>query len=356
MHRSFLSYYREPGAPRFLLEALAGRFPQRRESDADELLEAFLEAPDRFDSDLLLELIAETGEERHAAKLFASCIAGGVLQENVNQQVLETLGKMKYQPALSTLVRYALESDEYYPNMYAVLGLLEMRPAGLEQRIVAAIESTFGKSLFCEYMPALACLLPEDRGLAEKIYEAGSNWTSPDCNTGYLMALAALDKHSDLKENYFIRALFDPIWEQAYYGHRLQDLGKLGFTFERLWDFIGEKPEVVAGPKSGAKVGSESESGSQSLSESERLHYRLKVFLRLLEQCFDEILSTGPLSGALLNQNYYTLWEAMFGASEGGLTRAELLSREIDSPPSFEDIKDRLEEVVVRHAALFFPE
>ena len=60
----------------------------------------------------------------------------------------------------------ALEPKDYYTNMYAVFGLIAYQPKGLEQDIKKAITTTFGQTFFCEYLPALALLLPPNDAIA----------------------------------------------------------------------------------------------------------------------------------------------------------------------------------------------
>lgn len=245
----FLKYYHNADTPYFVLEGVAKFCLKQHLGNTDELVTAFLNNPDRFESQLLLDIIASTGNQSHAKILFEQCIVNNRLKPAVTEKLLETLGYLQYEPALKTLVYYALEAKDgnnYYTNMYAVFGLLQLQPKGLEQQITAAIEATFGKNIFCEYLPALAVLLPKNDALAQEIFVSGSEFASTDCNVGYLIALAALQSGIALQDNLFVKALFHPAWEQAFYGNNVANIKRSNIQYRDLWQFICQLPLEAA--------------------------------------------------------------------------------------------------------------
>ena len=208
-------------------------------TDAEELLQHFLQNPtDPFTGDLL-EIVGAWGEQSHAEALFSFSITEGELNENFPEAVLEILGQLQYAPAKPILAHYVFNSSEYYLNKAAVLGLLNFDCEEYREEIKKSITSVLGKNLFPEYLPALICKLDDRKDLLEQLYNSGSTTISTDCNAGIFLGFSLCGKEG---KTYFKKALFDPNWEAFYNASRsvLQGLAHLNITFEELMQDAGE--------------------------------------------------------------------------------------------------------------------
>ena len=165
----FLKAYHNPATTYETLEQLAHEYKAIPSTELASLVTAFVEGYARAEAYFLLQIIQEQGSKTEAELLFKACVVNHRLKEKVSAQLLETFGKLKYEPAFKMLYHYALEALEpkdYFTNMYAVFGLIAYQPKGLEQDIKKAITTTFGQTFFCEYLPALALLLPPNDAIA----------------------------------------------------------------------------------------------------------------------------------------------------------------------------------------------
>ena len=182
-------------------------------ADADEVLKHFLIDPAGLFASDLLEIVAKWGDERHAAQLFSHSISDGRLKEDFPEEVLETLGQMKYESIKPVLAHYAFNTTDYYPNMSAVLGLLHFDCQEYREQIKSSIEGILDQNLFPEYLPALICKLQDRKDLLAQLYQSGSTTISTDCNAGIFLAFALCGEEG---KDYFKKALFDPNWEAFY--------------------------------------------------------------------------------------------------------------------------------------------
>ncbi len=198
----FLKAYHNPATTYETLEQLAQEYKAIPSTELASLVTAFIEDYARAEAYFLLQIIQEQGSKTEAELLFKACVVNHRLKEKVSAQLLETFGKLKYEPAFKMLYHYALEALEpkdYFTNMYAVFGLIAYQPKGLEQDIKKAITTTFGQTFFCEYLPALALLLPPNDAIAQPIYESYINHCAEDCSAGYKMALEHLEQNKTKK-------------------------------------------------------------------------------------------------------------------------------------------------------------
>ena len=198
----FLKAYHNPATTYETLEQLAQEYKAIPSTELASLVTAFVEGYARAEAYFLLQIIQEQGTEKEADLLYEVCVVEHRLKDKVPEQLLETFGKLQYKPAYKMLYHYALEALEpkdYFTNMYAVFGLIAYQPKGLEQDIKKAITTTFGQTFFCEYLPALALLLPPNDAIAQPIYESYINHCAEDCSAGYKMALEHLEQNKTKK-------------------------------------------------------------------------------------------------------------------------------------------------------------
>lgn len=202
----FLNYYHNPATTYETLEQKALVFQSVEGTAVHTLAEAFVADYARAEAYFLLQIIQEQGTEKEASLLFEVCVAEHRLKDKVPEQLLETFGKLHYKPAYEMLYYYALEAlqpKDYYTNLYAVFGLIAYQPKGLEEVIKKAIATTFGQTFFCEYLPALALLLPPNDAIAQPIYDSYINHCAEDCSAGYKMAIEHLEQHKPKEESLF---------------------------------------------------------------------------------------------------------------------------------------------------------
>lgn len=123
----FLKAYHNPATTYETLEQLAQEYKAIPSTELASLVTAFVEGYARAEAYFLLQIIQEQGSKTEAELLFKACVVNHRLKEKVSAQLLETFGKLKYEPAFKMLYHYALEALEpkdYYTNMYAVFGLI----------------------------------------------------------------------------------------------------------------------------------------------------------------------------------------------------------------------------------------
>ena len=202
----FLNDYHNPATTFETLEQKALEFQSLKGTAVHTLAEAFVADYARAEAYFLLQIIQEQGTEKEADLLYEVCVVEHRLKDKVPEQLLETFGKLQYKPAYKMLYHYALEALEpkdYYTNMYAVFGLIAYQPQGLDEVIKKAIATTFGLTFFCEYLPALALLLPPNDAIAQPIYDSYINHCAEDCSAGYKMAIEHLEQHKPKEERLF---------------------------------------------------------------------------------------------------------------------------------------------------------
>lgn len=206
----FLNYYQNPATTYETLEQKALVFQSLKGTAVHTLAEAFVADYTRAEAYFLLQIIQEQGTEKEADLLFEVCVVEHRLKDKVPEKLLETFGKLHYKPAYEMLYYYALEALEpkdYYTNMYAVFGFIAYQPQGLDEVIKKAIATTFGQTFFCEYLPALALLLPPNDAIAQPIYDSNINHCAEDCSAGYKMALEHLEQHKPKEDSLFVKLM-----------------------------------------------------------------------------------------------------------------------------------------------------
>ena len=209
-------------------------------SAADVLLDCFLADPtDSYRADLLC-VIDAFGDFSHTQKLIGNCFNGKKLKKDYPTEILHTLGYIGDENSVELLLHNALYENDYYSSKDAVLGLLHFDCGEFESQILAAIEETYEKNLFNEFVPALVCKLSEPTEVLENLFKYGSTITSADCNSGVILGFSLCGK---IGEEYFRKALWHPFWEAncgatgtvhwAYFGTQ-----NLGITLSELYQEV----------------------------------------------------------------------------------------------------------------------
>lgn len=202
--------------------------------DAHALLDLFLDAPTEYRRAVVLEAVMHVGDHAAARRLATDCLAGGRLKDEVQPEVLYALGFLGFAEVRQVLWDHSRAAD-YYVQKAAALGLLNLPCDGLEPEIEGAIRGCVGKSLFEEFLPALAAKTGNPE-LLDTIFDLGRTTASTDCNAGIVYGIAL---YGEAGRSRFEQLLFDPYWEAygggtgtqrwAYHGLR-----HLGGTLARL--------------------------------------------------------------------------------------------------------------------------
>lgn len=209
-------------------------------SDADVLLDVFLDDPTDHCHENLLDVVAALGGVKHAELIYKDCFESNLLKPNICDDVLHALGYLNYEPAKDALLYYALANGDkinHSTNKSAVLGLLHLDCSDSEDKIKQAIESTYGKGLFHEFIPALACKLSDQEEILEQLYRFGSTVVSTDCNGGIVLGFSLC---GDSGRKYFNKILWNDHWELYAVGtgsHYWAYVGmqNLGISFQELY-------------------------------------------------------------------------------------------------------------------------
>lgn len=280
--------------------------------DARALGEQFKKEPFDFYHSYLLPVFERHGDEELAADLYRACAPGHQWAEGAPPEILELLGKLHYEPVKPLLWQYAFSASDYYASKYAVLGLLQFDLGDKEDLLARAIEETYGKNLFPEFVPALVSKLRHREGILARLYESGSTVCSTDCNAGILLCFALCGEEG---LPWFKKALFDPAWEVSGTAtgtvlYAYQGLAPLGITFADLYREV---------------EGADSE---------EQRAYGLRVIFSLLDMKLRDHLSPLPHP-----ESFASVYLSLFGRPTGGRTITELAA-----PAGLDDEAERLEE------------
>lgn len=215
--------------------------------DVRHLLPVFLSEPFSYHHNLLLPVFQKFGDHQTAEALFNACIVSNKLHEAALPEVLQVLGSLNYEPVRTILIHYALDpGTDYYTAKYAVAGLLNFDCSDIQDRILSSIEACYGKHLFPEFVPALACKLNNSLPVLEKLYELGSRGIpSTDCIGGFIQAFSLCGREG---EPYFRKILFDPDWEAVNTGTgnawlSYEGMQRLNIGFKELYAAVRECQE-----------------------------------------------------------------------------------------------------------------
>jgi hypothetical protein len=235
-----LGYLRQPAAQQdeavrqaFVNAVWQGGGP----ADARALLAECLRRPREMPLASLLPVFERYGDASDAQALFAACCPHGELLPDAPAEALSLLARLGHPAIKPLLVRYAFGPAAYDLAKHAALGLLHVDCRDLEHPIRAAIEATYGKNLFPEFLPALVCKLPDRAQLLPRLYESGTAYCSTDCNAGLLLGFSLCGAAG---APYFRQALLSPAWEAHSSGSgtrwfAYQGLQNIGLTLQQLY-------------------------------------------------------------------------------------------------------------------------
>ncbi|GAB3310148.1 hypothetical protein [Hymenobacter tenuis] len=216
--------------------------------DARLLLEAYLRHPFQATHADLLPVFERHGDEAFAEPLYAVCCSGEELLPDAPAAVLTLLARLGHPAIKPLLVRYAFGPAGYDEAKHAALGLLHVDCQDLEQPIRAAIQATYGKNLFPEFIPALVCKLPDREQVLARLYESGTAYCSTDCNAGILLGFSLC---GEAGATYFKQALLSPAWEAHSSGsgtrwYAYQGMQHLGLSFKELYTEVRQLTDPQA--------------------------------------------------------------------------------------------------------------
>ncbi|MEH0156625.1 hypothetical protein V6R21_20950 [Limibacter armeniacum] len=181
--------------------------------DAEALLDYFVSSKYEFYSEYLIGVFEKWGDESFAPKIFDTHLKNISFEDSElpELELMELLGKLKFEPIKPYLVHFALNNvGDHYTKRSAALGLLNFDCFEIEELILAKIKETYQKNLFPEFTPALVCKLKDQVEVLENLYESGSEYCSTDCNAGIILGFSLCGKKG---EGYFKEVLFDRNWE-----------------------------------------------------------------------------------------------------------------------------------------------
>ncbi|MFD2719551.1 hypothetical protein ACFST9_12555 [Hymenobacter monticola] len=285
--------------------------------DAHALLAEYFRQPAEARPDCLLPVFERHGDDAMARALFAASCSNGDLLPDAPAETLGVLARLGHPDIKPLLVRYAFEPSGYDLAKHAALGLLHVDCWDLEQPIRAAIEATYGKNLFPEFLPALVCKLPDRTQMLARLYASGTEYCSTDCNAGILLGFSLCGTEG---APYFQQALLSPAWEAHSSGsgtrwYAYQGMQNLGLTFRQLYADI------------------------RGLADPTKRGFPVRVLLALLA------LKVGPHSWAEHPaEPFVELYPALFGW-ETDDSRNNLL--DLAAVAGLEDEADQLEKLMV---------
>ncbi|KUG09039.1 hypothetical protein [Solirubrum puertoriconensis] len=255
--------------------------------DARALLAEYRQFPFAATHACLLPVFERHGDASFARVLTEACCPAGELLPDAPAEVLSLVARLGDSGIKPLLVRYAFGTGVgYNVAKHAALGLLHVDCRDLEQQIRAAIEATYRKNLFPEFIPALVCKLPDRAELLARLYQSGTEYCSTDCNAGILLGFSLCGAEG---VSYFKQALLSPAWEAHGSGsgtrwYAYLGMQNLGLTFQELYAEI------------------------QRLGSSQEQRYAVGVLLALLR------LKAGPYSYTdRAPEPFAELYPALFG-------------------------------------------
>ncbi|MBA4494344.1 hypothetical protein ACFO25_05330 [Paenactinomyces guangxiensis] len=216
--------------------------------DAEALLDLYLEKPDGMYGIELLEVIQQIGNLHTAQRLFKHAVEGKRVRRGYYGNIFNCLAYLGYKPVESILYHLLEQEDEL--DVDQCLALLHFPCTGYEKRIRRKILQYKDKNLFPEFLPILACRVP-DPDLPDILYEWGTKWASPDCNGGLILGLSL---YGEQERERFKKILWDRRWEahgrstgSIYW--TILGMQYLGMTFDELYEDIRKAQETGCNPE-----------------------------------------------------------------------------------------------------------
>lgn len=158
--------------------------------DAEALLPVLLGDP-AANADLV-DPVARHGDRAMVERLFDRVVADGRLVDGAPPAFLWAFGWAGLERARPVLFTHACEPD-WDAAPAAVAGLVQLPPDGLEDQVRAAVGTCVGKSLFAEYLPALAGWIGDAELVDRFLVDDGkTELPSTDCMAGVILAIGLL--------------------------------------------------------------------------------------------------------------------------------------------------------------------
>ena len=180
--------------------------------DAEALLPLLLADPVAHAD--LVDPVARHGDRAMTERLFDRFVADGRLVEGAPEALLWAFGRAGLERARSMLFRYACEPN-WDTAPAAVDGLVHLSPDGLEEQVRGAVGTCVGKSLFAEYLPALAGWIG-DADLIDRFLVDDHTSPSTDCMSGVVLGVGLLGAAGREKlHTLFWRDQYPMIWGDA---------------------------------------------------------------------------------------------------------------------------------------------
>lgn len=180
--------------------------------DAEALLPLLLADPAANAG--LVDPVARHGDRAMIERLFDRFVADGRLVEGAPEALLWAFGRAGLERARSMLFRYACEPN-WDAAPAAVDGLVHLSADGLEEQVRAAVGTCVGKSLFAEYLPALAGWIG-DADLIDRFLVDDHTSPSTDCMSGVVLGVGLLGAAGREKlHTLFWRDQYPMIWGDA---------------------------------------------------------------------------------------------------------------------------------------------
>jgi hypothetical protein len=158
--------------------------------DAEALLPLLLADP-VANADLV-DPVARHGGPAVAERLFDRFVADGRLVEGAPDSLLWAFGWAGLEQARPMLFAHAQEQN-WDAAPAAVDGLVHLSSSGMENDVRAAVGTCVGKSLFAEYLPALAGWIGDEELVDRFLIDDGrTELPSTDCMAGVILAIGLL--------------------------------------------------------------------------------------------------------------------------------------------------------------------
>lgn len=159
-------------------------------ADAEALLPLLLADP-AANGDLI-DPVARHGGAAMVERLHDRFVDGDRLVDGADPALLWAFGWAGLESARRLLFRYACEPN-WDTAPAAVDGLVQLRPDGMEDEVRAAVETCVGRSLFPEYLPALAGWIGDPELIDRFLVDDGrTERPSTDCMAGVILAVGLL--------------------------------------------------------------------------------------------------------------------------------------------------------------------
>lgn len=175
--------------------------------DAEALLPLLLDDPVAHAD--FIDPVVRHGDRAMVERLFDRFVANDRLIDGAPDALLWAFGWAGLEQARPMLFHYACEQN-WDAAPAAVDGLVHLSPSGMETEVRTAVETCVGKSLFAEYLPALAGWIGDAELVDRFLVDDGkTELPSTDCMAGVILAVGLLGPAGRQR-------LYDLFWANHY--------------------------------------------------------------------------------------------------------------------------------------------